>query len=71
MIFVFTTYKLTDGLSYKFLMYISYYKKIKSWIIGYTHYEHNHAMNLNLFSYNIHQNQLISYDKTIELAKDL
>ena len=71
MMLVFTNYKLTDGLGCKFSMYISYRKKIKSWAIGYTHREHNHAMNPDPFSYNIHRSQRVGFNKAVELAKGL
>ena len=52
-------------------MYISYRKKIKSWAIDYTYCKHNHAMNPDLFCYNIHRSRRVSYDKAVELAKSL
>ena len=52
-------------------MYISYRKKINGWAIGYTHGEHNHAMNPDPFSYNTHRSRRIGYDKAVELAKGL
>lgn len=52
-------------------MYISYRKKINSWAIGYTHREHNHAMNPDPFSYNTHRSRRVGYDKAVELAKGL
>ena len=65
-------YKLIDGSSgCKFAMYISYRKKINSWGIGYTHCEHNHAMNPDPFSYNTHRSRRVGYDIAVELAKGL
>lgn len=46
-------YKLIDSfLDCKFVMYISYYKKINKWAISYIYYKYNCIINLDLFSYN-------------------
>ncbi len=52
-------------------MYLSYQKKINYCAIGYSHREHNHHMNPDLFSYFVHQTRHIRHDKALELAKGL
>ncbi len=52
-------------------MYISYRKKINNWAIGYTNREYNHLMNLDPFSYIIHQSCRCGNDKPVELARGL
>ena len=52
-------------------MYISHRKKINGGAIGYTYCKHKYVINLDSFSYNIHQSRRIGHDKAVELAKGL
>ncbi len=52
-------------------MYISFWKKINSWAIGYTTCEHNHSMNPDPFSYFVHRSRRVERNKAKELARGL
>lgn len=52
-------------------MYLSFRKKLNSWVIGYTHREHNHPMNPDPFSYTVHRSRRVGQGKAIELARGL